>query len=68
MFSLIFNRLNEEFFKLFSYGFIHFESVEKKDKFYKELKGKRVLVNEENKVIINFQLVKRNESRNKNVI
>jgi hypothetical protein len=55
-----------ENFKLLSYGFLHFNCVEDKDQFFDNLSGKRIFLNEENNVVVQFQPVKRNEPSNKN--
>ncbi|PKK69831.1 hypothetical protein RhiirC2_780517 [Rhizophagus irregularis] len=55
-----------ENFKLLSYAFVHFECVDDKNQFFNNLGGKRILLNEENHVAVQFQPVKRNEPSNKN--
>lgn len=53
-----------ENFKLSSYGFLHFESIEDRDVFFNEYQGKKFLVNDENNVTLNFLPVKRSDSYN----
>ncbi|CAB4376818.1 unnamed protein product [Rhizophagus irregularis] len=55
-----------ENFKLFSYEFLHFESIEDRDVFFNEYQGKKFLVNDENNVTLNFLPVKRSDSYNNN--
>lgn len=55
-----------ENFKLLSYGFVHFDCVEDRDQFFNDLREKKFLLNEENRVAVHFLPVKRNESSNKN--
>lgn len=65
-----------EKFKLFSYGFVHFDSIEDKEKFYNDYKGRKFCCGDENNnILIQFLPVKRrvgiessNEIRNKHVI
>jgi hypothetical protein len=58
-----------ENFKLLSYGFVHFECVEDRNQFFNDLNEKKILLNEENRVVVHFLPVKRNESyKNKNVM
>lgn len=40
--------------KLFSYGFIHFENVQKKNDFYNNLKGIKFLIEKEKDVMVQF--------------
>ena len=62
-------------FKLFSYGFIHFDNVQKKENFYKDVEGKRFLIENIKRVCVQFKPVKRkdpqylrNEHRVRNLI
>ena len=64
-----------ENFKLFSYGFIHFNNEQEKDDFYNSVIGTKFTIKEEKNIAVKFQPIKRksNESlrseyRNKPVI
>jgi hypothetical protein len=59
-----------ENFKLFSYGFIHFEDTQSKEEFYNDFLGRRILLEKEKNVVVHFFPVKRklDERRNKHVI
>ncbi|PKY58215.1 hypothetical protein RhiirA4_479941 [Rhizophagus irregularis] len=48
-----------ENFKLFSYGFIHFENEHYREVFFNKVKGLRINLDKEKKVVVKFQPVKR---------
>ncbi|CAG8680115.1 7189_t:CDS:2 [Rhizophagus irregularis] len=51
-------------FKLFSYGFIHFNNVQEKDNFFYSVRGAKFKIEEEKNITVKFQPIKRksNES------
>lgn len=48
-----------ENFKLFSYGFIHFENEHYREVFFNKVKGLRINLDKEKKIVVKFQPVKR---------
>lgn len=64
-----------ENFKLFSYGFIHFDNEQQKEEFYRNVEGARFLIEKQKGVCVQFKPVKRkdpqylrNEHRVRNLI
>ncbi len=55
------NKLKFNFYSFFSYGFLHFNSEESKNKFFDFVKGKKFSLGSEKNIVIKFLPIKRSK-------